>query len=68
MDKIWKLITFEGLRGLRTKISLFGAGILGILVQFGVVTPELFETIVKAVLPFGIYFAVEHWEDIEKKE
>lgn len=48
--------------GIRTKLSLLGAGILGILVQFGVVTPELYNTIVEVALPFGLYFAVSHFE------
>lgn len=53
---------FDKLKGIRTKISLLGAGLLGILAHFGVIDPSLVETLVKLVAPFGIYWAVEHFE------
>lgn len=62
MDKLLKLISFDFIKGSRTKLSLLVAGVLGFLAQFGVLTAEQVETIVKLALPFGLYFAVEHWE------
>jgi len=62
MDKLLKVINLEWIKGSRTKISLVVAGVLGILAQFGILTHDQVEMIIKLALPFGLYFAVEHWE------
>lgn len=62
MEKLASLLNLDMLKGSRTKLSLLVAGILGILAQFGIISPEQVETIIKIGLPFGLYFAVEHWE------
>ena len=62
MDKLLKVINLDIIKGSRTKISLVVAGVLGLLAQFGILTHEQVENIVKLMLPFGLYFAVEHWE------
>ena len=62
MEQILKLINLDFIKGSRTKISLVVAGVIGLLSQFGVLSPETAETVIKLGLPFGLYFAVSHWE------
>lgn len=62
MDKLIKMLNLEVLKGSRTKLSLLVTGVLGVLAQFGILSHDQVETIVKLALPFGLYFAVEHWE------
>ena len=62
MEKLLKAINLDFIKGSRTKISLVIAGVLGLLAQFGILTQEQVETVIKLALPFGLYFAVEHWE------
>lgn len=65
MEKFLKLINLDFLKGIRTKLSLLIAGVLGLLANFGIISAEQVETIVKLALPFGLYFAVEHF-DVKK--
>ena len=62
MDKIVKLLSLEFLKGSRLKISLVVAGLLGLLASWNIISPAQVELIVKLGLPFGLYFAVEHFE------
>lgn len=62
MDKLLKLVNLDFIKGSRTKLSLLVAGVLGFLAQFGILSPEQVERIIQLALPFGLYFAVEHWE------
>lgn len=61
MDKLLGLLNLEALKGSRTKLCLLLAGAIGFLVQFGLITQEQADVIIKLGLPFGFYFAVEHW-------
>ena len=61
MEQLLKFINFEFIKGSRTKLSLLVAGVLGVLGQFHILSPEQVETIIKLGVPFGLYFAVEHW-------
>jgi hypothetical protein len=62
MDKVWKLISLDSLKGWRTKISLLGAGVLSLLSVFGVIDQAMVDKVVQALIPLGLFFAVEHWE------
>ena len=62
MDKLLKLLSLDSLKGSRTKLSLIVAGVLGILVQFGLISPDLQQTIIEIGIPFGLFFAVEHFD------
>lgn len=61
MEKLISLLNLEALKGSRTKLSLLVAGVLGFLAQFGIISAEQVETVIKLGLPFGLYFATEHW-------
>jgi len=54
MEKLLKAINLDFIKGSRTKISLVIAGVLGLLAQFGILTQEQVETVIKLALPFGL--------------
>lgn len=66
MEKVWRLLTLEGLKGSRSKLSLVAYGVAKLLVYVGVVAGATVDTVTALLTPFFLYFLLEHYESLKK--